>query len=167
MEYKAHRKCAHCGARFRIQSPKHRYCSALCLIEYRSTRQGDCLLWGRERDWLGMQITYQKRNWPARQLSWWAHNGETGTVPNTLYPTCGNPKCIAPEHMTETRPERPRRKRRLLTQAEVLDIARSREPAWLCAERTGFNICTVQSIRAGRRYSELTGIQPKDKKDAE
>lgn len=148
--YKLKRNCAHCETPFTIMGSTSRYCSALCMLQYRSIQIGDCWIWRNGREWCGYQITWLGEPGNARAVAL-AESG-TDVKPGSIYSTCGSSCCINPAHLTQDEAQKsPRRKATILTDEQLSVIRRSCESSAALAQRYGVDTTTIQRHRKSKK----------------
>lgn len=134
---------------------------------------GDCLLWqGAMSDGRMPVVWFEGKAQSVRRVLWRAQ-GRPLNPRGSIAPTvCKNDRCICPEHAEQvnrgTRPGRAvtlmartnitngRRQRSRLTWDEVLEIRFGDTPTKVLAEQKSMHISTIQRIRSGSRWPDLS-----------
>ena len=165
MTYFKQRKCLACNSTFTIKGPRSRHCSAECSLMGRITKVDGCWIFDNASDYRALQFTWDGQHYGPRAFVLDLYNKPTPKGP--IGTACGNFSCCNPDHLTEEAAFKTRKKRRTLTEDEVLRIAHGGEEMWAIIKDLGICSTTVQSIRYGRTHSALTGITTNPKKARE
>jgi len=83
---------------------------------------------------LGIQIKGHTVSYSIRRLVWWLERGEELRHSVTLMATCGNQRCVNPDHMKKVS------KGTRLAQLDPPKARRRREPLYLMAWLAGFDL---------------------------